>query len=205
MAITSYTTLLSSLDDWLNSAGYASKAAEFIQLAEAHFNRELTTPQMEATATSTATAEGVGLPTDFLSARAVYLDDDPDTVLIPMALSQLRATYPNSSAGVTTAYAISTGSLILAPAPSDSVTVTLVYHQMIPALSGDNETNWLITAHPDLYLRAARYYAYDYMRDDARAERELAFVNGIIDSINTAGHKYRTPAGPLAMRPGYAV
>jgi hypothetical protein len=70
--VTSYTTLLSSISGWLNSAQYDARIPEFIQMAEAHFNRELRVPQMEVTATSTATTESVTLPTDFLAARTVF-------------------------------------------------------------------------------------------------------------------------------------
>jgi hypothetical protein len=199
--VTSYTTLLSSISGWLNSAQYDARIPEFIQMAEAHFNRELRVPQMEVTATSTATTESVTLPTDFLAARTVFLDDDPDVTLTAMALSQLRYAYPNSAAGITVAYAVSGSEIILAPAPSDDVTVTLAYYQQIPALSSDNETNWLITSHPDLYLHAVKHYAFDYMRDEDKADRELIKVAAIISSINLAGRKQQLPAGPLAMRP----
>jgi hypothetical protein len=201
MAISTYAELTATLSDWLNSSGYDGQASEFIALSEAHFNRELRVPEMEASASSVTSSATVALPSDFLAAREVYIDDDQDTVLIPMSPSHMRMTYAEDAAGEPEAYTITGTNLILAPAPSASVTVGIAYFQQIPALTASNTTNWLLTSHPDLYLRAARFHAYDYARDDEAADREIMRVNAIIDSINRAGHKQRVPATPLAMRP----
>lgn len=203
MSINSYASLTSSLSDWLNSAGYSGKAQEFISLAEAHFNRTIRHPAMEVTATSATVASQTdyALPSDFMEARMVYLDGSPDRALVAMSPMNLVANYPFSTAGTPGAYAIVGTNLRLAPPPTSSGTLTLHYYQSIPALTATSISNWLVLKHPDLYLRAARFYAYDYMRDEAAADRELARVSEIIASINSAANKMRAPAGPLSMRP----
>lgn len=200
-AITSYTTLLTALGEWNNRTDLASHYPGFIALSEAHFNRELRVPDMEVTATLSASTASVELPSDFLSARAIYIDATTDVVLEPLTAWALRAAYPTAESGTPAAYAVRGGDITLAPAPSSAVTLTMDYYASIDALSASNETNWLIEAHPDLYLRAAKYYSLEFLKDYDAADRELAFVDGLIASLNRQGNRKRVAANPLAMKP----
>jgi hypothetical protein len=201
MALTSYSGLVTYLESLLNRTDQTSLVPDFLTMAEAHFNRTLRTPAMEATATSATTSATVALPTDFLQAREVYIDGDNDTVLIPMDPALLRGRYALDTAGEPEAYTISGSDIVLAPAPSEEVDVGLAYYQKIPALTSTNTSNWLLESHPDIYVWGARYYAAEHARDDELAARCLGVLDGLIASINAAGVKQQMPAGPLAMRP----
>lgn len=200
-AITSYTTLLTALEEWNNRSDLAAQYPGFIGLAEAHFNRTLRSSEMESTVSQATTEDAVALPTDFLEAREVYIDDDPDTVLIAMDPAGLRSRYGRASTGNPTAYTFSAGNLVIAPSPGSSVTVFLNYYAKLEGLSSENETNWLIASHPDLYLRAIKFYSFEYLKDYDSADREIAIVDATIESLNQAGNRRRIPAGPLTMRP----
>lgn len=201
MAITSYTTLLSALANWNNRSDLTAQYPDFIALAEAHFNRTLRVPDMEASVSQSVSAATVALPSDFLSAREVYVDAATDIVLEPLTPWALRAAYPTADSGTPVAYTIKSENIVLAPPPSAATTLVLNYYQKIPALTASNETNWLITDHPDLYLRACRYYSHEYLKHYEAADREMAFVNGLIESMNTSAHRKRVPANPLASKP----
>ncbi len=201
MALTSYSGLVTYAESLLNRADLTALVPDFLSMAEAHFNREIRAPQMEISSTSTTTSATIALPTDFLSLRQVYVDDDNDTVLIPLAAADLRGRYALDTAGVPEAYSISGGNIVLAPEPSASTDITIAYYQTIPALTVSNTTNWLLTAHPDLYVWAIRYYAAEHQMDEALAQKCLGNVVAIIDSLNRASVKRMAPAGPLATRP----
>lgn len=198
--ITSYSTLLTALEAWNNRADLASLYPEFIGLAEAHFNREIVHPQGEVNVSQDVSTEEVALPSDFVAMKELYLDTSPVATLIPMSISALRDTYSPLDAGQPVAYALSACHIVLGPAPDTTYTLDMTYVGSLSGLSASNETNWLITAHPDLYLRAVKYYSLEYLKDEA-ADRELAIVDGIIRSINRAGNRRRLPAGPLTVRP----
>jgi hypothetical protein len=199
MSITSYTTLLSALASWNNRSDLTARYPEFIALAEAHFNREILNPLGEAVATQSVSTETVALPADFVQAKHVFLDTDPNATLTAMSIAALRDTYTWS--GKPVAYALSAGDIVLGPSPDTAYTVSLTYVAKLTGLSPANETNWLLLAHPDLYLRAVRYYSLEYLKNYEAAERELAAVGGIIDSINRAANRARLPAGPLCAQP----
>lgn len=202
MTIASYSELLTELDAWLDRSDLAARIPTFIKLFEARANRQLRVPEMH-TETSFATAVGVAemtLPSDFLSAREIYLDDDPDVVLAAMAPAVLRNTYPTATTGVPAAYSVVGNQIILAPTPDDDYTLILNYYQRIPALTEDNPTNWLLEKNPDLYLWGSLCMAEAYLRDDPRLAVWKAAWDEATHEINVQGNRQRNPSSPLAMQ-----
>jgi hypothetical protein len=203
MSLSTYSDLVTAVGSWLNRSDLDTMIPDFIALFEARMNRLLRHPEMESTATS-AIASGdteLSLPDDFLAARTVYLDDNPDNVLIAMSPANRRAVYPYEASGELRAYAISGSTIQLAPPASDAGTLTLSYYQEIPALNGTNTTNWLLDSHPDAYLFGTLTQAQVYLQDDQRAGMWKAAWDEIWTEINDAGDQRRVPAGPLTMRP----
>lgn len=200
MALTTYTGLSTFMERALNRTDQTTYFPDFLAMSEAHFNREIRAPQMETSSSSTVAVATVALPSDFLSLREVYVNATNDTVLIPMAPAQLRGQYAMDTTGEVEAYTVSGSNIVLAPPPSAATTITIAYYQTIPALTVSAPTNWLLTAHPDLYVWAIRYYAAVDSMDTPLAAECLGNVVAIIDSINRHSVKRRAPAGPLAMR-----
>lgn len=200
MALTSYAELVTAVGTWLNRADLAAMVPDFITLFEARMNRELRTPRMEATASTSASSATIALPADFLSARAVYIDANPDRVLVAMSPANLREAYPYTATGTSVAYTVSGLNIILAPAPSEAVTVKIDYYQKIPALTATNTTNWLLTAHPDAYLYGTLTMAQAYLQDDNRLGVWKGAWDEALAEMTRHGNKMRLPAGPLAAR-----
>src|SRR4051812_49096734 len=163
-AIVSYSTLLTALEEWNNRSDLTAHYPGFIALAEAHFNRSLRSSEMEITVTQDTTEGTIALPSDFLEVREIYIDDNPDVVLVAMNPSGLRARYGLAATGAPAAYTITGTNLILAPFPADTITARMTYYAKPEGLTADNETNWLIAAHPDLYLRAVKFYSFEYLK-----------------------------------------
>lgn len=202
MPLASYSELTAEIDFWLNRADLSARVPTFIALFEARMNRMLRVPQMETIATqpTTANISSYTLPSDCVGVREVYLDEDADTVLAPMTPAQLRAY--SSLSGAPAAYTITGEKLVLAPVPSSTNTLAIDYYRAIPALSSDNTTNWLLTDYPDAYLWGALCMAEAYLKDDERVGVWKSAWDECLAEIERDANRRRTPASPLAMRPG---
>lgn len=197
--ITSYTTLAAAIVDRMNDSAMDDFAPEFIQMAEAMFNRRLFNLEAEGTATIAAEAS-LALPTDFVSLKSIYLDTDPKVLLAPMSADNLRYYWAAQTTGKPQNYALSSNELILGPSPDDDYTVTMTYLRSLTGLSATNATNWLMEAHPDLYLYGSLIHAEFRGWNDERLPMLNNAVEGIIAEINQVGLKRRTATG-MRLRP----
>ena len=204
MALSTYSELTTELDAWLNRSDLSARVPTFIRLFESRMNRLLRVPQMEAIATqpTTASIDSYALPTDCLSVREVYIDDDEDTVLAPLSPHHLRGAFASDSEGDPTAYAIVDEAIVLRPVPSGSVTLGISYYRAISALSSDNTTNWLLEDYPDAYLWGSLCMAEAYLKDDDRVRVWKQAWDEALAEIVRDGNKRRTPAAPMTMRSG---
>lgn len=199
MAITSYATLVDAIVDRMNNADLSTHAAEFIQLAEAMFNRRLFNLEAEGTSTATATAT-LALPGDFISMKSVYLNTDPRQPLSYMSADNARHYWASQTTGKPQNYSLIGNELVLSPSPDNAYTVYLTYQRRLVGLSAINTTNWLLEKHPDLYLYAALTHAEFRGWNDERLPMLSQSVDGIIAEINEVGVKRRLGGG-MRMRP----
>lgn len=169
-----YTGLKASVADWLNRADLTAVVPDFIAMAEAQFNRELRVVQMEALSvgSSSASAQGfgtVGMPTDWLETRTFRIDQPTfgSQKLEYVGEQELDELQTMGLTGTTRYYTIINGEFQMLPAPTASVTYDIRYYAKIPALA-TNETNWLLTKSPDLYLYGALTQSAPYLKDDDR-------------------------------------
>jgi hypothetical protein len=160
-----WTALKAEIATWMIRDDLTDVIPTFISFAEDRFNRTLRVPEMEADVTSNIGTGTVSLPSDFLHARSLYLDTDPKVTLTQLSLSVFRNTY-SATTGQPRHFAFQSGNeLVLGPTPDGDYDVVLNYYQKIPALGDDNADNWLLLAHPDLYLAAALSEGFAYTRD----------------------------------------
>lgn len=203
MTIATFDELLTELDAWLNRSDLTDRIPTFVRLFESRANRLLRVPEM-ATQESYATVSGtaqLALPPDFLSARDIYLDSDPDVVLVAMSPATLRNTYSADVTGQPAAYALVGAQIILGPVPDASYSVLLDYYQRIPGLDSDTATNWLLDAYPDLYLWGSLCMAEAFLRDDQRLSVWKTAWDEATAEINLQGNRQRMPSAPLTMQP----
>lgn len=179
---------------------------ECIAFAERGFNRRLRVPEMELVADLTLDAATEALPADFLEARALYINSDPKTVLEQMSLAELRNTHSAAATGKPQNFAIEGGdTLVLGPAPDTSYTGKLNYYQKITALDGSTADNWLLLAHPDLYLARSLEKAYIFLRDLEAAAVWKGAGDEAEAELKEAGRKKAASAGPIRIRSPYNV
>jgi hypothetical protein len=182
MAIGTYAQLQSAVADWAARADLSPRMADYITMAEARFNRELRVRQMETEATVTMT-EGTGtLPTDFLAMKRVTYQGDPVRELYYQTPAYLQDAYPDTTASDPVVYTLEGLSIKVRPITSTSV--KLLYWQKIPALADDATTNWLLTAHPDLYLAATLAEVAQWEPDIPDAARYEARTVELIERVS---------------------
>jgi hypothetical protein len=198
--VTTYSGLLSTVGDWLNRSDLNTKIPDFITLLEARLNRILRTAEMEETTTLSTTAERIDLPTDFLQARALYLDTDPRQELEAVSPGTLRTKYAVQATGKPEVYAISGSEMVFGPAPDDEYDAILTYYQKLEALSDANETNWLIVSHPDVYLYGTLLMAETFLWNDERIPLWKAAWDEALDELMEHGKRKQYGAAPLRLR-----
>lgn len=192
MSITTYTNLQTSVSDWLQRADMASRIPDFVTMFEAVCNRRLRLREMEtsvgitlgtptyALLTETGdelvteadpdidlTAGAADLPTDYLTWRRVTWTGSPRTELEYVHPSILSAWYPTTPSGIPQHFTIEGSTLKVRPTDSASM-IEFDYYQRIPDLA-TNSTNWLLTAHPDLYLSGTLYEAFSFIPELEKA------------------------------------
>jgi hypothetical protein len=182
MAIGTYAQLQSAVADWAARADLSPRMADYITMAEARFNRELRVRQMETEATVTMT-EGTGtLPTDFLAMKRVTYQGTPVSELYYQTPAYLQDAFPDTGASDPVVYTLEGLSIKVRPVTSTSVKV--LYWQKIPALADDATTNWLLTAHPDLYLAATLAEVAQWEPDIPDAARYEARTVELIERVS---------------------
>jgi hypothetical protein len=163
-----YTTLKSSVADFLNRQDLAAVIPTFISLSEANLNRVLRTRAMLCRATALLDTHFTKLPSDFLEAKNIQLNTDPVTSLQYVTIEHADLLRARWSTGKPRYYTIVGDTLEVVPPPDTGYTVELVYYKQIPALTELNETNWLLTSHPDVYLYGTLLQSAPYLKDDER-------------------------------------
>lgn len=202
MALSTYADLQLSIASWLNREDLGTQIPDFIAMAEARFNRELRVNAMMQRDTATATSDYVALPSDWLQVSSVMVTSPANTYsamtyITPDEYFNLRN---DGLANTTRYYTIIDTNLLLLPAPTSEITLELVYYGKIPALSGGNTSNWLLSRSPDLYLYGSLLQAEAYLVNDERVPLWAGAVQKVIADMNLESEKARRPQGALMTR-----
>jgi hypothetical protein len=195
MAITTYSELQAAVGNWLDHSLFAARIPEFIALFEAAANRRLRVREQEAATTLMPSSGAAALPADYLAWRRVTWTGSPRVELQYVHPSYLQAAYPSTPSARPRVFSIE-GS-VLKIRPVDATALEFDYFQKIPALSAGAATNWLLAAHPDLYLFGALVEAEMFGVNDERAPLWKARRDEIFDEIEKLSNKTR---GAGAMR-----
>lgn len=186
MALASYSDLTASISNWLNRQDLTGAVPDFIALAEAEFNRKIRVRDNTARVMTNVTTQYSELPSDFREAKFIKLIvagvDAELGFLDQRSIVTKRADY----AGVAQQpkyYSLVGNSLEMCPTPDTAYLTEIGYYGSIPALSGTNTTNWLLTKHPDLYLYGSLLQSAPYLKEDERLPVWRDLYSGILESI----------------------
>jgi hypothetical protein len=170
MAINTYATLQSSISDWLNRSDLTSAIESFISLAEAQMNRTIRHRDMIERAQATMDSEYSATPADWIQSVSLILETTPVTQRDYGTAEEMnRKKSTNVAGGKPQCYTHVGDEIQVYPVPdSTSYTAELVYYAKIPPLSDTNTSNWLLAAHPDIYLYGSLMQSAPYLVDDQR-------------------------------------
>jgi hypothetical protein len=193
MAISTRSDLLTAIGEWMfaQGASLAGQYDTFIQNVEARLNHGSGPPypspalrvrQMETTDTPTIDADGVAaLPDDFLEWRGLTTDYGATYPVSAYTPGGLNYTYPVSYGGVGAGFSVSGENLTFRPIPTAGV--SLSYYAKIPALTEDNDTNWLLSTYPNVYLYGCTFEAAVFNGDPATASERFGLFTGALSGL----------------------
>jgi len=205
MPIQTYSDLQAAVADWLARADLSARLPDFVMLFETVANRRLRVRQQEATVTLAPVGGVTALPADYLAWRRVTWTGNIARELEYVHPSYLHALFPTLPQGDPRYFTIEGGNLTLGP--SDDTALSFDYFQKIPplaALAGEVPpvaANWLLAAHPDLYLFGALAEAYAYAKDPDNMALWGGRRDAIFDEIERLDAKTRAPAALRVMGP----
>ena len=205
MAITTYAELQTATANWLDRTDLTARIPEFIELAEANFNRQIRQPDMVTRNDSFSIASRyTTLPTDTLEIVRIVVDLTPVIVLeylTPEEISERRAAM--TATGKPYYFTVIGGSsnqLEVVPSPDSTYTASIVYYTRIPTLTDSATTNWLLDSHPDIYLFGTLVEAEPYLKNDERMPMWTTRLDKALNDLGLQGQRERHTASGLRMR-----
>lgn len=168
MAITNYGELKTAVANWLDRDNLTLFIPDFIGLYESKFSRTMRMRQMETQATLVDASGSYVLPTDLAQIRDVWnAGVNPIVPLSPVTSDFANAVSPQS--GLDAAHYYISGDRLYT-VPNNGADVGLRYFAKLTPLDADEDTNWLLSAHPDAYLYGALVEALMFDMDETRAQ-----------------------------------
>jgi hypothetical protein len=181
VAITTYTELLAAGDAWITRTDMGDIWPSCVALAEAVANRLLDCREMRArTAAFAIDAETEALPTGFGGVKSFRLNTNPRSKLDYVKPDEFDEICNPDAVGRPTRYTIIGSDFVFDRTPDTAYTATLAYRKTLTALSISNASNWLLAAHPDVYLHGVLAFGYQYWED---TEEEGKFMSNFLTGI----------------------
>jgi len=204
MAISTFTELKASIANFLNRDDLTATIPDFISLAESSINTNIRHWRMETRAETTIDSQFTGVPSDWLSTIRFHLEADGTTSLDFMSLSTIQAARSarDDATGTPTNYSLNSSQFELMPTPDGAYSSILMYYAKVPTLSDSNETNWLLTHYPDIYLYGALLHSAPYLKEDERAQTWAALYTSAVERVNNASSKSTTSGSGLRLKIG---
>lgn len=186
MAISTNAELKTAVASWLHRSDLTTTIPDFIALCESDLRRDLRVREMEASTSVAITSTTLAIPTGFIEARKLTLNDIELDYVEPGYFTSISddTTYNYTTQGANFLFQTSAG------------TVKVYYYSAFAALSADADTNWLLTTHPDAYLFGSLSWAAVYTQQDPAQWRTL--YRSAIDRIRTT---QRNAIPSLVVRP----
>jgi hypothetical protein len=151
MAVSTYGELKARLSRVMFHTRFVADYPEATVNFESAANRRLRVRQMETSTNLTTSSGAVALPTDYLLWRTVlHTGTNPDIELDYVHPAYLNSTWTDSAEGKI--FTIEGSTFKARPIDDTADIYEFHYYQKIPTITaGDQDTNWLLTAYPDVY------------------------------------------------------
>jgi hypothetical protein len=201
MAFTNYSALKTTIANYLGRTDLTNQIPDFITLAETRLQRELRTRPMlkSATATMTGGDNTVGLPTDFLEMRDIFIRGNPRQPVSYMSPSAFTRNSRAEDGGKCIDYTILGSEMAFAPIPDAPYVLEMLYYSKPTALSDTNASNVFLANYPDLLLYGSLAQAEPYLMNDARLATWASLYASTAELIVTSDDSSEYNGVPLQM------
>jgi len=202
MAFTTYSELKTTVANYLGRSDLTTAIPDFIRLAETRLQRELRTRQMlkSSTATMTGADSTVGLPTDFLEMRDLYVVGNPRVPLNYLSPSAFSRDARADESGKPFYYTIIGSEMQFAPVPDSGYTLDMLYYYKPTVLSDSNSSNVFLANYPDALLYGTLAQAEPYLMNDPRIATWAGLYDSCIELIKTSDDSSEYNGVPLQMK-----
>jgi len=201
MAISTYSELKTAVANWVDRSDLTARIPEFIVMAESAIGRDVRIRQKEKRAKTSISTQYADMPSDFIKARNIQLNTASNQVRLKyLTPEQMDINYPSETTGQPEVYSILGDEFQFKPVPDDSYTVEIEYFARFPALSGDNDTNWLLTNQPGVYLYASLVQAAPYLDDNEKIATWAGLYNAEVNALNKQDNEARYSGASLYMQ-----
>jgi hypothetical protein len=201
MALATYSDLKTSVANYLGRSDLTSQIPDFITLAELRLSRDIRTRRMLKTATATMTVGDatVGLPSDFIGIRDVFIQGSPRTVVSYQTPSTFSTNSRADEQGLPVFYTLRSNEFEFAPKPDSAYVVQMLYYFKPTVLSDANTSNEFMANYPDALLYASLLEAEPYLMNDARTQTWSSLYNQAVSRINITDEESEFAGVPLVM------
>lgn len=202
MSITNYSNLKTQVANYLARQDLTSQIPTFISFAEIRLARELRIRQMLKTATATMTGgdSTVGLPSDFLQMRDIFVDGTPRISVSYLSPSNFTRDARTTDSGKPVFYTIRGNEFEFAPVPDTNYTLQMLYYAKPDALSDSNTSNAFLANCPDALLYGSLIEAEPYLMNDARVELWTNLYRAAVTQLSDSDDDAEYSGVPLSMK-----
>jgi len=202
MAIATYNDLKTTIANYLGRSDLTSVIPDFITLAETRLQRDLRTRLMlkSATATMTASDSTVGLPTDFLEMRNMFIQGSPRVTVSYLTPSAFSRDARAQESGKPVYYTVIGQELQFAPIPDTTYVLEMLYFYKPTVLATGNQSNVFLANYPDALLYASLAEAEPYLMNDARIQTWAGLYDRAVININNTDETSEYSGVPLQMK-----
>lgn len=197
-----YSDLLRVVQSRLDRPDETTAVADAVVAATARLTRLLRVYEQEAIADATLVSKYTTMPTDFNGMRSLATADGKKLdYRSPQFFQNIVSFEPSVGKPI---FTIEDSSLRVYPVPTatNTLAVTMLYSLKLAALVAVNDTNEVLTEHPDLYIAATLSEVMLHMKNyDTHAvwEQRTAQLAG---EVIVASRRKRYSGGNLAVRNG---
>lgn len=179
--ITSYTTLLAEVANWLARGDLTAAIPGFVQNFEERFFRQPLNygPWMHGSF-NVSFSSTAAVPSDYLTHKVAYLNGQSDAPLKSASIEQVLTMYSRTGSGRPKWMARDGANFVFGPVPDGTYTLNGTYFAkpvLLRNFAADAAAHFLIVNAPDLLLYGALLEAQTYLMNDKR----LAVWQGFFD------------------------
>lgn len=187
---TNYTELQAEIANWLKRDDLTDDITSFIAYGEADINKiaKISDQEVEAAVNTTAGQEYTALPSGFLAHISLTYNDNLYDNPVKVELSKLDDCKDYTVESTPQFFAISNNRYYWDCLPNDVYNLTS-RHWKKWDIAGD-DTNWLLTNYPDVYLFTALKYGMRFVRHPKVADYAI-YAKDALDALEYQSAKLK--------------